>query len=98
MEFSPSSAAGSQTLTTRGTLLTAELRHDLFKVEYLLTTLGNAPSETSEQVYHLAWLRNRQRFLSAVLARRRALQQDKVVDLAAWRRAALPKESLADVA
>jgi len=90
--LSPSSAAGSPIL------LTAELRHDLFKVEYLLTTLSNAPAETSEQVYHLAWLRNRQRFLNMVLARRRALQQEKVVDLAAWRRAALPKESLADVA
>ena len=90
--LSPSSAASSPIL------LTAELRHDLFKVEYLLTTLGNAPAETSEQVYHLAWLRNRQRFLNMVLARRHALQQEKVVDLAAWRRAALPKESLADVA
>jgi len=92
MELSPSFASGSPAL------LTAELRHDLFKVEYLLTTLGNAPSETSEQGYHIAWLRNRQRFLNTVLVRRRALQQDKVVDLAAWRRAALPKESLADVA
>jgi hypothetical protein len=92
MELPPSSTAGSPTL------LTGELRHDLFKVEYLLTTLGNAPSETSEQVYHIAWLRNRQRFLNMVLARRRALQQDKVVDLAAWRRAALPREALADVA
>ena len=92
MGLSPSSAAGSPIL------LTAELRHDLFKVEYLLTTLSNAPAETSEQVYHLAWLRNRQRFLNMVLARRRALQQEKVVDLAAWRRAALLKESLADVA
>lgn len=92
MGLSPSSAARSPIL------LTAELRHDLFKVEYLLTTLANAPPETSEQAYHLAWLRNRQRFLSAVLARRRVLQQEKVVDLAAWRRAALPKDSLADVA
>jgi hypothetical protein len=92
MEFSPSFVAGSPIL------LTAELRHDLFKVEYLLTTLGNTPTDTSEQVYHLAWLRNRQRFLNSVLARRRVLQQSKVVDLAAWRRAALPKESLADVA
>jgi hypothetical protein len=92
MELSPSFAAGSPIL------LTAELRHDLFKVEYLLTTLGNAPAETSEQVYHIAWLRNRQRFLNMVLARRRMLQQEKVVDLAAWRRAALTKEPLADVA
>ena len=93
MELSASFAAGSPAL------LTAELRHDLFKVEYLLTTLGNAPSETSEQLYHLAWLRNRQRFLSSVLAQRRVLQQGKVVDLAAWRRAALPKdEALAEVA
>lgn len=92
MELSPSFVAGSPIL------LTAELRHDLFKVEYLLTTLGTAPAETSEQVYHIAWLRNRQRFLNMVLARRRALQQDKVVDLAAWRRAALTKEPLADVA
>ena len=93
MELSPSFAAGSPAL------LTAELRHDLFKVEYLLTTLGNAPSDTSEQSYHIAWLRNRQRFLSSVLARRRVLQQGKVVDLAAWRHAALPKdEALADVA
>lgn len=97
MELSPSSTAGSPTLTKRG-LLTADLRHDLFKVEYLLTTLGNAPAETSEQVYHLNWLRNRQRFLNSVLARRRVLQQAKVVDLAAWRRAALAKEPLADVA
>ena len=92
MGLTPSSAAGSPIL------LTAELRHDLFKVEYLLTTLGNVPAETSEQIYHLNWLRNRQRFLYAVLARRRALQQEKVVNLAAWRRAALPRESLADVA
>ena len=92
MDLSPSFASGSSAL------LTAELRHDLFKVEYLLTTLGSAPTETSEQVYHINWLRNRQLFLSTVLARRRVLQQDKVVDLAAWRRAALPKESLADVA
>lgn len=91
--LSPSSAAAAPIL------LTAELRHDLFKVEYLLTTLSSSPAETSEQVYHLNWLRNRQRFLNAVLARRRALQQEKVVDLAAWRRAALPaKEALADVA
>ena len=90
--LSPSTGAGSPIL------LTAELRHDLFKVEYLLTTLGNAPAETTEQIYHLTWLRNRQRFLNAVLARRRALQQEKVVNLAAWRRAALPKEALADVA
>ena len=91
--LSPSSAAASPIL------LTAELRHDLFKVEYLLTTLGNVPAETTEQIYHLTWLRNRQRFLNAVLARRRVLQQEKVVNLAAWRRAALPpKEALADVA
>jgi len=90
--LTPSAAAGSPIL------LTAELRHALFKVEYLLTTLGNVPAETSEQIYHLNWLRNRQRFLYAVLARRRALQQEKVVNLAAWRRAALPRESLADVA
>ncbi len=92
MDLSPSFVAGSPAL------LTAELRHDLFKVEYLLTTLGTAPSETSEQVYHLAWLRARQRFLNSVLARRRTLQQGKVVDLAAWRHAALPTEALADVA
>lgn len=93
MELSPSFDAGSPAL------LTAELRHDLFKVEYLLTTLGSAPTETSEQIYHIAWLRNRQRFLSSVLAQRRVLQQGKVVDLAAWRLAALPKdEALAEVA
>jgi hypothetical protein len=92
MDLSPSFAAGSPIL------LSAELRHDLFKVEYLLTTLGNAPAETSEQVYHIAWLRNRQRFLNMVLARRQALQQEKIVSLAAWRRAALQKETLADVA
>ena len=93
MELSPSFAAGSPIL------LTAELRHDLFKVEYLLTTLSNVPTETSEQMYHIAWLRDRQRFLSSVLAHRRMLQQEKVVDLAAWRRAALPKDApLADVA
>ena len=92
MELLPSSAASSPIL------LTAELRHDLFKVDYLLTTLGNVPAETSEQIYHLTWLRNRQRFLNAVLARRRVLQQEKIVDLAAWRRAAVEKEALADVA
>lgn len=92
MELAPSSAAGSPIL------LTAELRHDLFKVEYLLTTLRNVPAETSEQIYHLTWLHNRQRFINTVLARRRALQQEKVVDLAAWRRAAVEKETLADVA
>ena len=72
--------------------------HDLFKVEYLLTTLSNVPAETSEQIYHLTWLRNRQRFLNTVLARRRMLQRAKIVDLAAWRRAAVEKETLADVA
>jgi hypothetical protein len=92
MDLSPSFAAGSPIL------LTAELRHDLSKVEYLLTTLGTAPAETSEQVYRIAWLRNRQRFLNMVLARRQALQLEKVVNLAAWCRAALPKETLADVA
>jgi hypothetical protein len=92
MELSPSSAAGSPIL------LTAELQHDLFKVEYLLTTLSNVPAETSEQIYHLTWLRNRQRFLNTVLARRRMLQRAKIVGLAAWRRAAVEKETLADVA
>ena len=92
MELPPAYSPGSPIL------LTAELRHDLFKVEYLLTTLGSAPAETSEQIYHLTWLRNRQRFLNMVLARRRVLQQEKVVDLAAWRRAAIQKEPLADVA
>ncbi|HXR87587.1 MAG TPA: hypothetical protein VN728_11470 [Stellaceae bacterium] len=92
MGLSPSTAVRAQIL------LTADLRHDLFKVEYLLTTLSAAPAETSEHTYHLTWLRNRQRYLNMVLARRRALQQQKVVDLAAWRRATLPKESLDDVA
>ncbi len=93
MELSPSFTACSRIL------LNAELRHDLFKIEYLLTTLGNAPPETSEQVYDIEWLRNRHRFLNTVLARRRVLQQEKVVDLAAWRRAAATNESaLADVA
>lgn len=92
MGLSPSFAAGSPIL------LTAELRHDLSKVEYLLSTLGNVPAQTSEQIYHLTWLRNRQRFLNTVLARRRMLQQEKIVHLAAWRRAAVAKETLADVA
>jgi hypothetical protein len=93
MELSTSFTAGSRIL------LNAELRHDLFKIEYLLTTLRNAPPETREQVYDVVWLRNRHRFLNAVLARRRVLQQEKVVNLAAWRRAASANESpLADVA
>jgi hypothetical protein len=93
MELSPSFNAGSRAL------LNAELRHDLFQIEYLLTTLRNAPQETREQVYDIDWLRNRHRVLNSILARRRALQQKKVVDLAAWRRAASANEStLADVA
>lgn len=93
MELSPSFTAGSRIL------LNAELRHDLFQIEYLLTTLRNAPPQTVEQVYDIDWLRNRHRFLNTVLARRRELQQGKVVDLAAWRRAASANESaLADVA
>jgi hypothetical protein len=93
MELSPSFTAGSRNL------LNAELRHDLFKIEYLLTTLRNVPPETRDQVYDIAWLRDRHRFLNTVLARRRELQQAKVVDLAAWRRAASGNDSaLADVA
>jgi hypothetical protein len=93
MDLSPSFDTGSRML------LNAELRRDLFQIEYLLTTLGNAPPETREQVYDIAWLRNRHRFLNTILARRHALQQDKIVDLAAWRRAGSANESaLADVA
>ncbi|HWE72943.1 MAG TPA: hypothetical protein VG328_07270 [Stellaceae bacterium] len=93
MELSPSFNAGSRAL------LNAELRHDLFQIEYLLTTLRTALPEAIEQVYDIAWLRNRHRFLNTVLARRRKLQQGKVVDLAAWRRAASANETtLADVA
>lgn len=93
MDLSPSCNAGSRAL------LNAELRQDLFQIEYLLTTLRNAPPETREQVYDVNWLRDRHRFLNTILARRRVLQQGKVVDLAAWRRAASVNESaLADVA
>jgi hypothetical protein len=93
MDLSSSFNAGSRIP------LNAELRHDLFQIEYLLTTLRNAPPETIEQVYEIDWLRNRYRFLNMVLARRRELQQAKVVDLAAWRRAAAANErTLADVA
>jgi len=86
MEFSPSFAAGARVLRTD------QLRHDLFKIEYLLTTLRRTPRAAAVEVYDIGWLRDRHRFLSSVLAARRALQQEKIVDLAAWRRTGVARE------
>lgn len=86
MDFSPSFAADARVLRTD------EVRHDLFKIEYLLTTLRTAPPSAAAEIYDIGWLRDRQRFLASVLAARRALQKGKIVDLAAWRRTGLAKE------
>jgi len=86
MDYAPPFAAGDRVPRTE------ELRHDLFKIEYLLTTLRSAPSAAAAETYDIGWLRGRQRFLSSVLAARRALQAEKIVDLAAWRRTGFAKE------
>ena len=93
MKFSPSFAPGAPILRTE------ELRHDLFKIEYLLATLRGNSTRPDADIYELVWLRERQRVLRSILAARRKLQNDKIVDLAAWRRAGLMKDDkLAEVA
>lgn len=62
-----------------------ELARDLRDIDRLLAAL-NAPHDVEdEDLEDLCWLLERQRFLSAVLAIRRAQKGRKVVDLELWR-------------
>lgn len=77
----------------------AELRHDLAKVRYLLATLERLAFGESDDFEDIAWLRNRQRFLAKALASRAALRQQKVVDFARWRGGGWERDTLlADIA
>ena len=62
------------------------LRHDLCKVRYLLNALRSLPPHETENSDDLLWLRDRERYLRAVIASRGTLRRHKVVDLAQWRR------------
>ena len=66
-------------------LTTPQLIGDLQEIDDLVAALRRTQNIDAEDVEDLTWLRNRRRYILAILASRRALHGQKVVSLALWR-------------
>lgn len=66
-------------------LTTADLVHDLERIEHLIALMTEAASFDGPDLGDLGWLINMRQDLTALLALRRALKGEKIVDLELWR-------------
>jgi hypothetical protein len=64
---------------------TPQLRLDLKEIDQLLATLRRTYGRQAEELEDLHWLKNRRRYVLALLASRRAQSGRKVVRLDSWR-------------
>ena len=74
-----------------------DLVRDLREVDWLIAALSAPYGADQEDLEDLRWLRARRRFLSALLAVRRAQKGKKIVNLELWRhgRAAIVSDRVA---
>lgn len=70
---------------TLAIMTTPQLRIDLREIEHLIGMLGRVPRADAGDLNDLAWLRDRRRYVLALLAARRAQKGRKVVRLDLWR-------------
>jgi len=77
-------------------LTTPQLICDLQEIDDLVATLRRTQNIDAEDIEDLTWLRNRRRYILAVLASRRALHGQKVVSLALWRNGGMTAGTFAD--
>lgn len=66
-------------------MMSEELARDLGKIDGVLALLQMCRSTDDEDLEDERWLRQRRKYLSALLAARRSQKGKKIVSLALWR-------------
>jgi len=66
-------------------LTTPQLRFDLQEIHKLILALRRAPNIDPGDIEDLKWLRDRQRYIVALLTLRRAQIGKKIISLELWR-------------
>lgn len=66
-------------------LTTGDLEHDLQRIEHLIALMTEPPLFDGRDLDDLGWLIGKRQDLAALLAVRRALKGEKIIDLELWR-------------